>query len=232
MIDGIDDSSNLRSQGNDLDRDFLVVDEAMIKRDGIGDIETVKDLGRGKPVIGRIGKNRMSDSHDDSLGTIVLQGIGSGNGTSCRIHHIVDDEAIMILDITDDVHDFRLILVVSSLVDDGKRSIELFGNLSGTVDTAMVRRDDDCVGLVDERIVVKDMSEKRNGRKVILNAGEEALFLGSMQIEGDDSVSTCSGKKVGDQLGRDRFTGFGLAILSCISEIRNDDIDFSTGCSS
>ena len=51
---------------------------------------------------------------------------------------------------------------------------------------------------------------------------EEALDLAGMQVHGNDAGNTGSRHQISNQFGCNRFTAAGLAILTCITIIRNN----------
>ena len=52
-----------------------------------------------------------------------------------------------------------------------------------------------------------------------------------MEVDGDDTVNSSGREKMGDKGGSDWLTWLGFSVLSCVSEIRNDEIDFVSACS-
>lgn len=56
------------------DRDIQsgILSELLLKRDGIRDPETIERITIGQPLISRIGEDRMSGSHHNGFGAIVL----------------------------------------------------------------------------------------------------------------------------------------------------------------
>jgi hypothetical protein len=65
----------------------------------------------------------------------------------------------------------------------------------------------------------------RQGGKIINRDIEEALYLIGMKIHANDTVSTGSLKKVGNQFCGNGLSGRGFTILSGIPIIRHYDID-------
>ena len=59
---------------------------------------------------------------------------------------------------------------------------------------------------------------------------EEALDLVCVQVHGQDTVSTCSGDHVGNQLCRDGIASLCLTILTSIAEVGDHGSDAACGC--
>ena len=57
------------------------------------------------------------------------------------------------------------------------------------------------------------------------------MLLGGVEVDGDDTVNSSGSEKMGDKGGSDWLTWLGFSILSRISEIRDDEIDFMGACS-
>ena len=160
-VDGLGDNVG---QGDDSEdaKGF----ESLRERDGIGDDDGIKWVVVLKKVVAWIAKDGVDGHHADALGAIGLKGLRTGDGASAGINHVIDHDAVSSFDVTDDVHDFWFEFVVSSLIDDGDWGIEHLSQIAGTVDSAMVWRDDGDI-LVIEAAGDDVVSKKRNGSKVI-----------------------------------------------------------------
>ena len=55
--------------------------------------------------------------------------------------------------------------------------------------------------------------------------------MSGVEVDGDDTVNSGSREKMGDKGGSDWLTWLGFSILSRVSEIRDDEIDFMGACS-
>ena len=55
--------------------------------------------------------------------------------------------------------------------------------------------------------------------------------MSGVEVDGDDTVNSGSREKMSDKGGSDWLTWLGFSILSRISEIRDDEIDFMGACS-
>ena len=138
--DRLDNVSKPGIKRNNLNLDIFAVFEFLSKRDRIRYIDLFKDFFRCQTFISRIREDCMSSCHPDSLCAMALKSFGSSDSRSSSINPIVDDDTVLAIDITDDVPDFRLILVVTTLVNNSNRSIKLICNLTGTGDSAMIWR--------------------------------------------------------------------------------------------
>ena len=56
---------------------------------------------------------------------------------------------------------------------------------------------------------------------------EEALNLSSVQVNSNDTGDSCRFQKVSHQLGCNRLTATGFAVLACIAVIRDDCCDMT-----
>src|SRR3990167_2669380 len=111
---------------------------------------------------GRAGQNRVRDIGVYTLGAIVFQcisGLAQGAG---GIDDVVNQDADLVLHVTDDVHDLGNIGLGATLVDDGQIDIvEALGHGAGTYDAADIRADHDEVVLEATQNVID-----QNGRGV------------------------------------------------------------------
>ena len=78
--------------------------------------------------------------------TLVLQCLRTGGQRTRGVHHVVDEYAGLALDLTDDVHHFRLVRPRSALVDDRQvRIVEALRERSRAYHATDVRRHHDHV---------------------------------------------------------------------------------------
>ena len=77
------------------------------------------------------------------LFTPALKRFGAEADGARGVYHVVDEEAVFILDFTDDIHDLDLIGFGTTLVDDRHGAIEFRGDRSRPSDASDVGRDDD-----------------------------------------------------------------------------------------
>ena len=81
----------------------------------------------------------MGDVGGDGGGAAVLEGAGRVAQRAGGIDHVVDHDAVLALDLADDVHHFGLVGPVASFVDDGKiRVTEALRQGPGANDAAHV----------------------------------------------------------------------------------------------
>ena len=162
--DAVDGLGNNGCQGDDSEDAKLL--ESLWERDGIGDDDGVEWIVILEEVVAWIAEDWVNSHHADALGAIGLKGLRTGNRASAGIDHVIDHDAVSSFDVTDDVHDFWFEFVVSSLVDDGDWSIKHLSKVTGTVNTAVVWRDDSDVLAVFSALD-DIVSKKRNGSEVI-----------------------------------------------------------------
>ena len=118
----------------------------------------------------------------------------------------------------------------TALVNDGNGSAQTVGELSGTGNRTQVRRYYNQIlpGEVLE-LFHEVGSQQRNALQMIHRNIEEALDLCGMEIHGEHTVSTSGSDQVCYQLGRDRVTALGLAVLTGIAVIGDNCCDASGG---
>ena len=155
----------------------------------------------------------------DLRGALIDEGLGALDDGAGGIDHVVDEEALLALDVADDVHDFHDVRLGAALVDDRHRAVEALGDLARTVDRTDVGRDDDEV-LV--HLVFKVAVKERAAEKVIDGDIEKALDLRGVEVHREDAVGAGGGEKVGNELCRDGIARAGLAVLTGIAEVRDD----------
>ena len=160
-VDGL--GEDVRQGDDSEDSKFF---ESLWERDGIGDDDGVEWVVILEKVVAWVAKNWVDGHHADALGAVGLEGLRTGDGASAGIDHVIDHDAVSSFDITDDVHDFWLKLVVPSLIDDGDWAIKHLSKVTGAVDSAVVWRDDGDV-LAVLRAFDDVVSKKRNGSEVI-----------------------------------------------------------------
>ena len=80
----------------------------------------------------------MTGTGSDTLCSCSFHDVGSFGDGAGSIHHIVDDDHILTLDITDDLHAFDDVGTSASLVTQNQRTAQVFGIGVGTLGTAYV----------------------------------------------------------------------------------------------
>ena len=153
------------------------------------------------------------------------QRVRSVNQRARRVNQVVHQNALLALDVADDIHNLGHIRLRTALINDGKRHVQLFGELTRTGNRAKVGRDDD--GIVRTHAeLARNIWDQHGGAEHIVHRDiEKALNLRSMQVHGQHAVCARGGDKVGNQLGRDRVTRLALAILPRIAKIRDNRRD-------
>src|SRR5690606_30500506 len=111
------------------------------QRNGVGHYQFVEN-GIFNVFDGAARQYRVGAVGIDTLGAVVLEGLGSEAQSAGCIDHVVDQYAGTALDITDDVHDFRHVGFRTTLVDDRQVDTEALGHGTRANHTTDVRRDD------------------------------------------------------------------------------------------
>ena len=138
-----------------------------------------------------------------------------------RVHHVVDHDAVLALDLADDVHDFGLIRPGTPFVDDDEVGIvQSLGECAGTDYAADVRRNNHHVVI----LLLPDVTEQDWGRINVVHGNvEKALDLVGVQIDSQDAVDTCGTDQLGHELcGDGNAREPRPSILASKAEIRND----------
>ena len=145
------------------------------------------------------------------------------------VDQVVHQDALLTLDVADDVHDLGHVRLGAALVDDGERHIQLFGELARAGDRAQIGRDDHGVLRADAELARDIRDEHGRAQHVIHRDVEKALDLRGVQVHGQHAVRACGGDQVRHQLGRDRVARLALAVLTRVAEIRDDRGDAAGG---
>ncbi len=169
------------------------------------------------------GQDTVSDIGGDIMSADLAQGGGGVAECSGGIDDIIDDDADFVADFADNVHHFGLSGFGAALVDDSEVNVESLRDCARAHDSADIGRDDRDFFLREALADVAD--EDGRGKEVIGRDIEEALDLSGVEVHREDAVGTGIGNHIGDELGRDRRTRSGFAILAGISEIGDDGGD-------
>ena len=118
---------------------------------------------------------------ENSLGTLFLERTGRLTQSAGSIDHVIDDDAGLARDITDDIHHLGDISLWTTFINNRQiRFIELLGYCPGTHNTTNVRRHDDHVRI----LLLPDVTHQdRRCIDVIHRAFKETLDLIRMQID-------------------------------------------------
>ena len=152
-----------------------------------------------------------------------------------RVDHVVDDDAVAVLHVTDQVHLVDRPGARALLYDHGDADVlppvlvrESLLELLRAVDAAGVRADDHrVVQVLPPEVVDPDDAavEVVHG-----DAGsEEALYLPAVEVDGDDPVDAHGLEEAGDVRGRDGHAGLHLPVLPGVPVVGYDDRDAPGG---
>ena len=153
----------------------------------------------------------------------IHQSLSSQRDRAGRINHIINQNAALAINGTDNVHDFSNVCTRTTLIDDCDRRLQEFSQLTGARHTAVVRRYDDCILIQTIRQEV--IGQKRSTHQVVNRNIKETLNLCRMQIKHDCAICTGFFDHNGNKLGRNRFTATSLAVLARITIVRNNNVD-------
>ena len=192
------------------------------QRDGIGDDELFQ-LGLIDPLHRRIAEDRMRAASVDFRRAELFQRPRALAKGACRVHDVVDHDRGLSLDVADQVHDFRLARLGTTLLDNRDARMQAIGKHARARDAAEVWRHDDCV--VKGVILLEIFGEHRRRRQMIDRNIEEPLNLPSVQIDGNDAVRARRLDQIRYKLRRNRLAPARLAILPRVSVIRNNRRD-------
>ena len=145
--------------------------------------------------------------------------VGDGAG---GVDHVVDEDDVLAVDFTDDVHNFRNVWFWTTFVDDGQWCMQEICEFTRTGNAADVRGNDNNVIETEGFIVVGD---DRCSHEMVYWYIEETLDLLSVQVHGENAASAGFGDKVGDELCSDRFAASALAVLTRIAIVWHDGGD-------
>ena len=158
----------------------------------------------------------------------ILDGICRIGDGSCGIDHIIENDAVLALDISDDVHDLALVRLRSSLVHDSNRAVHALCHVSCSRYASVVRRYNDNVFHL---LLNEVFRQSRQSNHVIYRNVEISLNLVCVKIHGDYPIHTGCYQQVCHQLCRNRISGLCLSVLTSITVIRNYRIDAACRCS-
>ena len=144
---------------------------------------------------------------------------------TCRIHNIIQNDAVFAFNTAYDVHDFGLVCFFAAFVNDSEVKTELHGKITCAGDRADIRRYNDIIirRFTDHITIMLD--ENITTGEIINGNIEKALNLCSMQIHCKNSVCTSGSNKVCHQLCGNRVTASGFTILPGIAEVGNHGSD-------
>ena len=116
------------------------------------------------------------------------QAVGQVDQRAAGDGEIVHDQAVLALDLADDLQDGGVFGVIHALlVADGDGQVQHGGELAGLLGVARVGGDHDHVAHVQ---LLDDLGQHEGGVEVVHGALEEALKLLRVQIHGDEAVGS------------------------------------------
>ena len=128
----------------------------------------------------------MGRAGDDALGAVGLQRAGGVAERAGGVDHVVDDDAVLALDVADDVHDLAHVGALAALVDDGERGVEALGVGARALDAAGVGRDE--ARRAVEVLAQVVLEEHRHREEVVEGDVEEALDLAGVEVDAQHAV--------------------------------------------
>ena len=149
---------------------------------------------------------------------------------ACGVDQVVDQNALLALDVADDVHDLGNVRLRAALVDDRERHVELLGELARTGNRTQIGRYDNGVLGADAELAGDVRDEHGRAEHIIHRNVKEALDLRCVQVHGQHAVCACCGDEVCYELRGDRVARLALAVLACVAEIRDDRGDTACRC--
>ena len=153
----------------------------------------------------------------DACRSHILECVCSVGYGSCRIYHIIHQDTVLALDVSDDIHYFALVRLRSSLVYDSDRGIQRLCHISRSRNASVVRRN---YYHVFQVLLLEISCQYRHSHQMVHRYIEISLYLCRMKIQGQHSVGSRRYKQICNKLGRDRISCLGLSVLSCISVIK------------
>ena len=167
----------------------------------------------------------MRSTSANSLSTSLLHNISSLCDSTCGINHVIDDDYVLVLYITNDLHAGNYICTSTSLVAKYERATEVLGISVGTLRTAYVWRSNYHILEVQALQVWQDNARSI---EVIYWNIEEALNLVCMEVHGDEAVDSGNAKQVGNQFSTDADTWLVLTVLTSPTEVRHNSDDVAS----
>lgn len=176
------------------------------------------------------------------LGAVLHNSVGGLDEGTAGVSHVIDDDGDLVLDVSDKDHAGDLVGASTFLVDQSELKVKTVGNSSSTVQrgnqvrlyivwtdmwkeclplgTTSIGTDNDAVA--DIKVLPDPLQNAGLGVQVVDGDIEEALDLASVQVHGNNVVTTSSLQHVGHELSGDRSTALILLVLASIREVGND----------
>lgn len=228
---GVDVEDGLGKEGGDTELGELLVGRPLRGGgDGVED-DALLHLGVGDAVVAGSTEESVGGEGEDTLGTLGNKDVGGLAEGTGGVDHVVNDDAVAVLDLTDEVHLVNGTGTGTLLDNHGKADVvhvklvrEALLELLGTVDTTGIGTDND--GVV--QVLVAEVVDTDDATVEIVDGdtrAEEALDLTTVQIDGDDTVNAHGLEETGNVSGGNGDTGLHLAVLSGVAVVGDDDGD-------
>ena len=169
----------------------------------------------------------MRSTSTNSLGTSLLHDVGSLGNSTCSVNHVIDDDNILVLYITDNLHAGNHVSASTSLVAKNERATEVLSISIGTLRTTYVWRSN--YHILETQALQVRQDDTRCIEVIYWNI-EEALNLIGMEVHGDEAVDTCYAEQVGNQFCTDADTWFVLTVLASPTEVRHNSDNVTSRC--
>ena len=214
----MDPLDGLAQQGRDREDVKLLARRLGTQGNRVGHHEFL-DLRFLEPADGRARQDRVGGAGVDMLRPLAAQGVGGLRERAGRVHHVVEQDRRLPLDLPDDVHHLGHVGRQPALVDDGEGGGKALGEGPRPLDAPGVRGDDHDVVLVP--VLLLDVLEQHRRRvKVVHRDVEEPLDLSRVKVHRQQPGDARRGQEVGHELRRDRGPREDLPVLPRVSVIR------------
>ena len=165
----------------------------------------------------------MCSQGHDAFSAFFHEAIGSSNQCSTGNCEIINDQSRSPFNITDNLQDFRLLVMFPAfLVGNCQRSIQ-----TGSISACILHKS--CIRRHHHQLThimsAHCFTENGTGCQVINRYPEKALYLCGMKINGHHAVSTGSFDTISTDSGSDRHPGFVFLVSFGVTEIRHDHSD-------
>src|SRR5690606_3394671 len=174
------------------------------QRNRVGDYQLV-ELGTFQIADRRTRQHRMRAVRHHLACTLALESGSSGAQGAGGIDDVVDEDADLVLDLADDVHDGGFVGTRTTLVNDGQVGIvEPLGYRPRANHATHIGTDHDQLVL---RVVAPDVGQQhRRCVHVVQRDVEKPLYLVGMQVDREHAVGAYRTNHLRRHLGRDRHS--------------------------
>ena len=136
-------------------------------------------------LVGRPRKHAMRKNGKDLVRTGLVQCLGNLADGTARVAHVVDDQAVLAADITDDVHHVGLVSPLATLVAKSQSRPKAFRVCACPLGSAGIGCDN---YQVLDRVGLEILDHDRGGVKVVNRNVKKPLYLRRVQIDGQISA--------------------------------------------